>query len=543
MTNKQMKVRNTRACVAAFALVSLPLALAASAMAAGAQTQTWAPTASQAITLKPAEKITGIAPTSQAIHVTVALKLRNAGQLQSFVSARRQLAVSGTTLAAPMSTQQFAADHAPMPDRANAVVAYLKANGFTNVKLAANRLTVSADGNVDAAQRAFQTTFVTVNKDGRQAIANDKAAQVPATLQDVVLSVVGLQTVHKAHPMLQVAKRQPGAHTQATTGHNPVDFSSIYGASGLPTAGGVTVGIIAEGDLSATLSDLQSFTSQNGLSDVATDVVGDGSSDTDGTDEWNLDSQDIVGMAGGEVGKLVFYDAPSLTNSDLTDVINAAVSANEAQVINVSLGECETFTSEDGSMAADDQLFETAEAQGQTFSVSSGDSGADECGDGGITPSYPASSPNVVAVGGTTLTTSGKTWSKETAWDGSGGSPSLVEPKPDWQTAASGSKRVVPDVAFDADPNSGALVIVNGEEEQIGGTSLAAPLFTGSWARLLAGDGSLGFAGSHIYTLAAGDFHDVTSGNNGGETAKAGYDDVTGRGSFNLAKVAGDVSN
>jgi xanthomonalisin len=485
----------------------------------------------------------GIAAADQPLHIAVALKLRDRDQLNAFIAARRQLAATGAQLGVAMTTQEFLDRHAPTADRAQAVADYLTQEGFTNVQVEPNRLLVTADGNVDSAQRAFHTTFVNVTRNGRNAYANDKDVVIPASLQNDILSVVGLQDVHQMHTMNVVANAAPALRTQSVTGHNPTTFSAIYGGSGVPTASTVTVGIIAEGKLTQTVTDLKTFTTNNGLTAVTTQIVGPGSSDTSGIEEWNLDSQDIVGMAGGKVAKLIFYDASSLSNSALTSIINTAVSANVAKVINVSLGECETDTSQDGSMAADDQLFQTAEAQGQTFSISSGDSGADECGDGGVTPSYPASSPHVIAVGGTTLNTSGSTYTSETAWSGSGGSPSLVEPRPSWQTAVTGSFRVVPDVAFDADPNSGALVIVRGSSEQIGGTSLAAPLFTASWARLLAAHSSLGFAGPHIYKLPASDYHDVTSGNNGGYSASSGYDFVTGRGSFNLGTVNGNIAS
>lgn len=533
-----LTTRNVLAAACALALAP-GAALAASASPASG----WAATQTHAVALHAQDKVVGIAAADQPLHIAVALKLRDRDQLNAFIAARRQLAATGAQLGAAMTTQEFLDRHAPTADRAQAVADYLTQEGFTNVQVEPNRLLVTADGNVDSAQRAFHTTFVNVTRNGRNAYANDKDVVIPASLQNDILSVVGLQDVHQMHTMNVVANVAPALRTQSVTGHNPTTFSAIYGGSGVPTASTVTVGIIAEGKLTQTVTDLKTFTTNNGLTAVTTQIVGPGSSDTSGIEEWNLDSQDIVGMAGGKVAKLIFYDASSLSNSALTSIINTAVSANVAKVINVSLGECETDTSQDGSMAADDQLFQTAEAQGQTFSISSGDSGADECGDGGVTPSYPASSPHVIAVGGTTLNTSGSTYTSETAWSGSGGSPSLVEPRPSWQTAVTGSFRVVPDVAFDADPNSGALVIVRGSSEQIGGTSLAAPLFTASWARLLAAHSSLGFAGPHIYKLPASDYHDVTSGNNGGYSASSGYDFVTGRGSFNLGTVNGNIAS
>jgi len=218
------------------------------------------------------------------------------------------------------------------------------------------------------------------------------------------------------------------------------------------------------------------------------------------------------------------------------------------KIINVSIGGCET-SAKDGSAAAGDSVFAQAVAQGQTFSISTGDSGADECGDGGTTPSWPANSQYVMAISGTTLNASTTTWTSEVVWNtlasgngATGGSQSLYEPKPSWQTLWSGAHRGVADVAFSGDPASGAKVVVNGGIQQWGGTSLAAPIFAGLWARVIAVKGTnVGFAGPLVYQLPAGDFHDVTSGNNGGSTAGPGYDLATGRGSIILSNAIAHI--
>ncbi len=217
-------------------------------------------------------------------------------------------------------------------------------------------------------------------------------------------------------------------------------------------------------------------------------------------------------------------------------------------MINVSLGECESAAYSDGSMASDDQIFQLAIAQGQTFSISSGDSGSKECGNPpgtSVGASYPASSPYVIAVGGTTLyTDTSGNYGGEVTWSGTGGSPSLIEAKPSWQNGVvSGVNRGVPDIAFDADPNSGAIIVVNGQLQQWGGTSLASPLFVGSWARIQsANQAKLGFPATWIYSHGAQNtpaFHDVTSGSNGGYSATVGWDYTTGFGSFDVAATAG----
>src|SRR6185312_10854427 len=278
-------------------------------------------------------------------------------------------------------------------------------------------------------------------------------------------------------------------------------------------------------------------------------------SDTSGDGEWDLDTQDIVGISGG-VQSIYLYDTKSLYDADLTADFNRAVSDNLVKVINVSIGGCETDAEVSG-LAEDDSIFQQAVAQGQTFSISTGDSGADECGDGGTTPSWPVNSQYVVAVSGTGLFTTGTTWNNEVVWNqlskgegATGGSPSKYEPQPTWQhnvgQNTGNTHRGLGDIAFDGDPESGSIVIVHGRNEEIGGTRLSSPLFVGVWARALATKSSLGFAAPLIYSDAASnyaaDFHDVTSGNNSGETAAAGWDYPTGFGSVNIANFVSHVA-
>ena len=486
-------------------------------------------TVASATTLRPGDAVSGSLPNAQPMHVVVALKLRNKDQLDRLVAARATLA-SGT----------FAALHAPTQAQAQAVADYLIRSGFRNVVIAPNRMLVSADGTADSARAAFYTSFSSMRtREGRAAFVNTNDAYIPAALQDSVLSVIGLQSVYQPHTFAKRMQPGTGVGTNAVSGHNPNDFSSIYGGHGLKTAAGVKVGIITQGPLTQTISDLDKFTSSNGLPTVTTKIVGPVGADQGGTTEWNLDSQDVVGMAGGHVGTLIFYEMASFQNGDLVSAFNVAVTANETKIINVSLGECETGALGDGSAAAADQIFQAAVAQGQTFSISTGDSGANECNTGSPTASWPANSPYVVAVGGTLLDASSTTWAGETVWTGAGGAPSAYEPKPVWQNGfAPGTKRGLPDVAFDADPNSGSLIFVDGGIQKWGGTSLAAPIFAGFWARLIAVSGTgIGFAAPQLYALPTPAFHDVTAGNNGGETAKVGYDYASGRGSMILSKV------
>jgi len=493
----------------------------------------------------------GAMPDTATVRIAVALKLRNKDTLDALT----QSLVTGRTHQ-HLTSAQFLENHAPTRDQAVKVVNYLRAHGFTHVEMAPNRLLVTADGTPSQIQAAFQAQMRHFNVRGRLAHANVTDVNVPDTLSDTVLAVTGLQTVHMAHTTLRHADRL-AVTPQAIVGINPTLFPSIYGASGMPSATTATIGIITQGSMTQTIADLKTFAANAGYPTppVSVVTVGSASTDTSGVDEWNMDSQSSLAAAGGTIKSMLLYTANTLSDADLTTTYNKAVSDNLAKVINVSLGECETAAKSSGITASNDQIFQTAVAQGQTFSVSSGDSGSYECGGSTSQQSYPAVSPYVMAIGGTTLSTSGGTWVGETAWSctsastcpqsasgGTGGGVSSTEAAPSWQTSAgvlkTAGKRGVPDISFDAAPSSGALILVNGSNSQIGGTSLAAPLFTGFYSRIQAAHGNtLGFPASTLYAGAAANpswFHDVTSGSNGGYSAGTGWDYVTGYGSLQV---------
>ena len=530
-----MQMKMSLLCLGIGAALAITGAPAAAAPAQAA----WVATATHAHALAATTSLGNLAEPGMPVHIAVALKVQNRAALDAFIADAHNPA--SPMFHARLQPRDVVSTFAPSAAQVQAVVEHLRRAGFTHISVAPNHLLVSADGTAAGAQAAFGTRLVrTQDAQGHAAYANLDDARVPAALGGTVLSVIGLQTVSHAHTMIQPASKtsgKPGSGggtSGSIVGHNPTTFPTIYNVGSTPNASTVTVGIISDGNMTQPLKDLGSFTSANGLPAVNTQVVvvGAAGTDTGGTPEWDLDSQDIVGMSGG-VAKLIFYTATSLSNSALTAAYNRAVSDNTARVINVSLGECETSAYQDGSMAADDQIFALGVAQGQTFSISTGDSGSNECSSSprGKTPSYPASSPYVIAVSGTTLGTgAANSWAGETLWSKSGGSPSTLEPKPSWQTKGD-SMRDVADVAFDGDPNSGAVIIVNGSNAQYGGTSLSAPLFAGVWARMLAGHASLGFAGPHLYAVPSSVYHDITSGSNGAETATAGWDYASGFGS------------
>ncbi|UEP29414.1 MULTISPECIES: protease pro-enzyme activation domain-containing protein [unclassified Burkholderia] len=485
------------------------------------------------------------------IHVALVLKLNDEAALHRFVQDART--PGSASYGAVLTSAQIAARYTPSAGQVATVKAYLQSKGFTNINVAGNNMIVEADAPAGVISGVFQTTLVPVAmSDGTSAHINTAPETMPDAIGGVVQSVLGLDTATRLHPHFvraTLSAAAPQANASPTTAavtvaHSPTDFPGIYSVGGTPTASNITVGIIAEGNLTQPVIDLATFESNHQLPAVPVSVinVGSPSADTSANTEWSLDSQTIVGMSGG-LKQLNFYVAPSFAWSNMALAINRAVTDNTARVVNMSIGGCENWA----PTAAIDTLFELAVAQGQTFAVSSGDSGSVAYGCSGTSVQYPATSPYVVAVGGTSLYTNGNgSYAGETAWDGSGGGISGIEPIPSWQSNVPALKgrffRGMPDIAFDADPYSGAQVVVGGQLEIIGGTSLSAPLFAATWARMLSGGcaASLGFAAPTLYSAQATSpsiFRDVTNGSNGAYSAGSGWDFVTGWGTPNVSAL------
>jgi kumamolisin len=189
-----------------------------------------------------------------------------------------------------------------------------------------------------------------------------------------------------------------------------------------------------------------------------------------------------------------------------------------------------------------DQAFQTAAALGVTICVAAGDNGSsDGETDGKVHVDFPASSPNLLGCGGTALIAAGTTISSETVWNegpdsATGGGISSTFPLPDYQknVPMPGAFRGVPDIAGDADPNTGYQVRVDGQDMVIGGTSAVAPLWAGLIALINQKLGTpAGFLNPLLYGSLSGKnlFNDVTSGNNGAYSAGPGWDACTGWGS------------
>lgn len=535
----------------------------------------WAATGTQAINLLNATD-NGALNSSQVITVRVGLQMHNASQLQSLVA-------SGQTLG-----DGALASYYPTAADVSAVTTYLSQNGFTNVKVEPNNLIVSGDATVANVQKAFNTTLHSFTQSGQSLFANTAPALVPSNLGSTVVAVLGLNNApaakarpQKLAPITPCDVTVPGTNTCLRFTYNPQTYWKTYDVGTVPQATNVSVAVMAEGNVSGVVSDLRAEETANGLPQVPYSVVQVGlpSTDTAGLDEWDLDTQSSSGIA-GNLKHLYVYATTSLTDSDIALEYSKWESDNLAQIGNSSFGGCEFLPYLDGSMLVDDEVLLAAAAHGQTMFASSGDTGS-FCSVG--TPNgvnagapfveYPAASPYVVAVGGTTLLSNADgSYASEVGWMNGGGGLSQFEYSPYWQqgvqpqSGAAGvsapvSIRGVPDIAMDADPNTGFNTYVSGSPLVVGGTSLASPLSAGTYARLLSANRTLGFAAPRFYKLYGGfsattettsgtpptgsvnGFHDVLVGNNTAYTALPGYDYITGLGSIDIQKMNGTIGH
>ena len=544
-----MKKRLTSAALGVAVLGGLGLpALTGSARSDAAA---WAATATRAEPTAGLQPLGPLAPTT-TLPVTVALRLRNQALLRQDIAA-------GTVL----TPGQFRSQFAPTAAQVAQVESYLSAQSFRDVAVSANGVQVTAQATAAQAAAAFDTTLESFRLAGRSVFANVAPVRVPATLAGVVGSVLGLNDVGVMHTG---AVNPPSSCQVSGVGYpceyNPQGFWKLYDApAGSRTGAATSIAIFAEGDLTQVLKDLRQEERANALPAVPVTVVrtGPASSDTSGADEWDLDTQYSTGMA-ETVKNLYVYDATTLTDSDIAREFAAFVGADRARAGSASFGECEYQAYLDGSMLADDETFAQAAVQGQTVFASAGDTGgfcpvAPTNGVPAGVPdvNYPASSPYVVSVGGTTIVSDAHGYrSNEVAWPAGGGGVSLFESSPAWQqkgvgaplsavftvcgTTVLGCGRTVPDVANDADPNSGANVYVSGTPTGVGGTSLASPLTLGEWARLqTAARNRLGFASPRLYRAEGGyGIHDITLGDTGPYPATPGYDLATGIGTIDV---------
>ncbi len=359
--------------------------------------------------------------------------------------------------------------------------------------------------------------------------------------------VIPLESAVADSSTVSPAAARLGVTNPTVVGYTPSTIRSVYGFSQLTTfstsngsepadGAGQTIAIVdAYNDPNIT-SDLAVFDSTFGIAAPPHLTVESQTGSTTRLPTTNaawdveiaLDVEWAHAIAPG--ANILLVEATSDRWSDLLTAVDYAKNQAGVSVVSMSWGSTEYRVE-----AATDATFTTAANHPVTFVTAAGDDGSP--------PSYPATSPNVLSVGGTTLTVAaGNSYGSETAWSDGGGGVSMYEKEPAFQDGAENTGfRSGVDVAYDADPNTGFAVYdtVNAGYGtgwiEIGGTSAGTP----QWSALLAiadeglaaaGKPALANAQARLYSLPANAFHDVTTGNNGTYAAGPGYDAVTGLG-------------
>jgi len=540
---------------------------------------------------------------TRPLRMSVGLALRNQGELNTLL--HNLYTPSSPDYHHFLSVAEFTQRFGPSASEEQAVVDYLKRQGFTITQTYPNHLLVDFSGPEALAERVFGVSIRSFQApDGRSFFANTSAPKLPAYLASTILSLSGLDNANQFfHPPV---RSHTGPHLAPRAGTNcptagsggllPSQLATAYNYDGLHNAGlqgeGQTVGVFELDGYSQ--SDIQTYAQCFGGSSVPLqNVVLDGFNGQPGAGavEVELDIELLLSMA-PHLAKVLVYEAPNTTqgyNDEFARIVN-----DRTPVVSVSWGDCEKNMGQQ-EVQQENTYFQEAAAQGQSILVAAGDSGSESCFqflqggsfDFSLNADDPAAQPFVTGVGGTNLTLSGTNgYGSEAVWNGGllggagGGGISQYWKTPSWQTGPgvknsySNGMREVPDVSLDADPTTGYPIYCTagsscsgtggfggggGGWMTVGGTSAAAPM----WAAMVVlanqqaakvGKGVLGFLNPLIYQLASGsnyarDFHDITqTGNNdelgingGAYPVTSAYDMATGWGSLNAANLAADL--
>jgi kumamolisin len=502
------------------------------------------------------------------IEVTLKLRPRPQGQ-----ATRRRIAA---LLRAPPNRRNYLsrAEHEDAfgsrpRDRAK-VEAFARRNGLAVVESHVAKRTVRLRGSVAQIQRAFGVRLRRVRVGKAVHHAHCENVSLPGELSRVVRAVFGLDTRPMAKP--QRPPQPSGAAPGGGAGVSPRDMCAAYGfPPGLDGAGQclAMIEVNAQNPFKGSLgtgfldTDVAQFFASQGLAPPAvTPVSGaNGAGNFPGVDaqadaEAALDIQ-VGGSAAPGASIAVYFGLNC--EQGYHDALAAAVhdSVRNPRVISMSWGLAED---EYGAsfMSEMDLLFQEAATLGVTICASAGDlgsSGKDPGAADGIAHAhFPASSPAVLACGGTGATVASGAVVSERVWNGGygggagGGGVSEVFALPSWQKSCrvppspqrGWAGRGVPDLAAHADQACGYRIVVGGEQQVLGGTSAVAPLVAGlltriNQARAAAGRGPVGFINPSLYSHP-GAFRDITDGNNdidgsfGVYSAQIGWDACSGLG-------------
>jgi kumamolisin len=454
-----------------------------------------------------------------------------------------------------LTNDELAKRYGASPSDVDKVIEFANANGLAMVAQNLAARTVKLSGTVTAVQKAFgvdlkiyQNAAGTHSYCGRVGVVH-----VPDPLANVVLSVHGLDNREQAKAHFRMAPQtvpprlKPTAHAaEKLTAFTPRQVATAYDFPPDATGKNQTIALIELGGGYKT-ADLDKYFQQFGANPKVSAASVDGGTNQptgngDGPDgEVVLDIEVSGSVASG--ASIVVYFANN-TDKGFLDAVTQAIhdQTNNPSVVSISWGGPESNWTQQ-SMDSFNDAFKDASMLGVTVLVASGDDGStDGLTDGAQHVDFPSSSPFVLACGGTQLVANGSTITDEITWGGtkddgaSGGGVSQHFPIPSYQNGIlpkDFNGRGVPDVAGDADPQTGYQVLVDGMSAVIGGTSAVAPLYAGLVALLNESIGNrVGFLNPTLYSNASV-CHDVVKGTNGAYNASSGWDATTGLGSIN----------
>ncbi len=490
-----------------------------------------------------------VAPEDPTERLEVSVIVRRRGR-QEF-SARVAALSAGRAEEPCLTREEFARRHGAEASDLAAVRAFAGEHHLSVVQEHAARRTVVLAGTVAQFSAAFNVHLLQMHHDGGSYRGRTGGIEIPAALEGVIEAVLGLDSRPQAAPHFRVRPASSGAAS-----FTPPQVANLYGYP--PGTGqGECVALIELGG-GFRPADLTAYFKGLGIAvpsvlAVSVDQGLNSPGTANGPDGEVMLDIEVVGAIAPQA-KIAVYFAPN-TDAGFLDAITTAIhdTTNQPSVISISWGGPEsTWTTQ--AMTAMDDALQAAATLGITVCVASGDSGSsDGVDDGSDHVDFPASSPFALACGGTSLKANASAIGSEVVWnDGanggaSGGGISSVFPLASWQSGAAAKNtsgksialtmRGVPDVAGNADPQTGYDIRIDGTDAVIGGTSAVAPLWAALVARLNQAAGkSAGYLNPQLYKNPQA-LRDITQGNNGDFAAATGWDACTGLGSPNGAAL------
>jgi kumamolisin len=462
---------------------------------------------------------------SQEVEVTVMLRRKN--QLPSALLKGKNV-----------SRKNYEKNYSASKADADLVEAFAHNHNLSTVEvnLAARRVILK--GTAGDFETAFNTNLQAVNN----FMALTKEIQIPPSLSEIITGVFGMDQRPIARPMFQIARKDGNivSHALSPNSFSPDQLAKIYGFPTGFTGKGQCIAIIELGG-GFLSGDISNYFKGLGLKVPSVKAISvDGGKNTPST----ADSADGEVMLDIEVAgciandaTLAVYFSPN-TDKGFLDAITTAIhdTGNNPSVISISWGAAEVNWSKQ-ALDNFNEAFKSASALGVSVCVASGDSGSrDGETDGKVHVDFPASSPYTLACGGTHLEANNGTIKMETVWNdstdsASGGGVSGYFPLADYQSKAGVPLEIdtkfkgrgLPDVAGNADPNTGYNVLVDGQKMVIGGTSAVAPLMAGLIALLNEKNQKpSGFINPILYSTP-GLCRDITIGDNKTTSSGTGY--------------------